>query len=142
MSDAHTESVQADAGIDLSQFYQVFFEEAGENLDNMEQLLLNVNVEAADDEVVGHAGAPERGAHDVRARGAAFTVFVSDDAKYASGTMALPTKPPSSRPGNHDLTSDQSMPSRAACRRSAAPWMSSPATATPHGSRNWPAAVP
>src|SRR3954465_13823337 len=38
------------AGIDLSQFYQVFFEEAGENLDSMEQLLLNLNVDAADDE--------------------------------------------------------------------------------------------
>ena len=36
-------------GFDLSQFYQVFFEEAGENLDNMEQLLLNLDVATADD---------------------------------------------------------------------------------------------
>src|SRR6476659_7565581 len=38
------------AGIDLSQFYQVFFEEAGENLESMEQKLLELNVDAADDE--------------------------------------------------------------------------------------------
>ena len=35
------------AGIDLSQFYQVFFEEAGENLQNMEQQLLELDVSAA-----------------------------------------------------------------------------------------------
>lgn len=40
----------APAGIfDLSQFYQIF-EEAGENLDLMEQMLLNLNLENADDE--------------------------------------------------------------------------------------------
>src|SRR5246127_4499396 len=38
------------AGIDLSPFYQVFFEEAGENLDSMEQKLLELNVDAPDDE--------------------------------------------------------------------------------------------
>ena len=32
--------------IDLSQFYQVFFEEAGENLQNMEQLLLELDIDA------------------------------------------------------------------------------------------------
>ena len=36
--------------IDLSQFYQIFFEEAGENLDQMEMMLLNLNLETADDE--------------------------------------------------------------------------------------------
>ena len=38
------------AGIDLSQFYQVFFEEAGENLEQMEQKLLELNVDTPDDE--------------------------------------------------------------------------------------------
>ena len=35
----------AGAGIDLSQFYQVFFEEAGENLESMEQMLLSIDLE-------------------------------------------------------------------------------------------------
>ena len=47
MGEMSSEGANLGAGIDLSQFYQVFFEEAGENLDNMEQLLLNVNVEEA-----------------------------------------------------------------------------------------------
>ena len=34
---------------DLTQFYAIFFEEAGENLDQMEQMLLAVDVNAADD---------------------------------------------------------------------------------------------
>ena len=38
MAETSSEASSA-AGIDLSQFYQVFFEEAGENLDQMEQLL-------------------------------------------------------------------------------------------------------
>jgi two-component system chemotaxis sensor kinase CheA len=50
MAEMSTDNSSASAGIDLSQFYQVFFEEAGENLDNMEQLLLNVDLAAADDE--------------------------------------------------------------------------------------------
>jgi len=49
MADSSTTSGTG-AGIDLSQFYQVFFEEAGENLENMEQQLLQINIEAADDE--------------------------------------------------------------------------------------------
>jgi two-component system chemotaxis sensor kinase CheA len=32
--------------VDMSQFYQVFFEETGEHLANMENLLLNLDVEA------------------------------------------------------------------------------------------------
>ncbi|WP_436718722.1 Hpt domain-containing protein, partial [Escherichia coli] len=55
--------------MDLSQFYQVFFEEAGENLDNMEQLLLNVNVEAADDEELN---AIFRCAHSIKGGAATF----------------------------------------------------------------------
>jgi two-component system chemotaxis sensor kinase CheA len=50
MSETSTDDASMNAGIDLSQFYQVFFEEAAENLDSMEQLLLNLDVESADDE--------------------------------------------------------------------------------------------
>src|SRR3982751_4665713 len=57
------------AGIDLSQFYQVFFEEAGENLEQMEQKLLELNVEAADDEELN---AIFRCAHSVKGGAATF----------------------------------------------------------------------
>lgn len=69
MGDMTTEGASISAGIDLSQFYQVFFEEAGENLDNMEQLLLNVNVEAADDEELN---AIFRCAHSIKGGAATF----------------------------------------------------------------------
>ena len=57
------------AGIDLSQFYQVFFEEAGENLELMEQKLLELNVDAADDEEMN---AIFRCAHSVKGGAATF----------------------------------------------------------------------
>ncbi len=57
------------AGIDLSQFYQVFFEEAGENLEAMEQKLLELNVDAADDEEMN---AIFRCAHSVKGGAATF----------------------------------------------------------------------
>ena len=47
MAAAHTETGGAGGDFDLSQFYQIFFEEAGENLDLMEQMLLNLNLENA-----------------------------------------------------------------------------------------------
>src|SRR4051812_16623502 len=56
-------------GIDLSQFYQVFFEEAGENLEQMEQKLLELNVDAADDEEMN---AIFRCAHSVKGGAATF----------------------------------------------------------------------
>lgn len=56
-------------GIDLSQFYQVFFEEAGENLENMEQKLLELDVDAADDEELN---AIFRCAHSVKGGAATF----------------------------------------------------------------------
>ena len=59
----------AAAGIDLSQFYQVFFEEAGENLQNMEQLLLELDIEAADDEELN---AIFRCAHSIKGGAATF----------------------------------------------------------------------
>jgi two-component system chemotaxis sensor kinase CheA len=64
-----SEGASISAGIDLSQFYQVFFEEAGENLDNMEQLLLNVDVDAADDEELN---AIFRCAHSIKGGAATF----------------------------------------------------------------------
>ncbi len=56
-------------GIDLSQFYQVFFEEAGENLEAMEQKLLELDVDAADDEEMN---AIFRCAHSVKGGAATF----------------------------------------------------------------------
>lgn len=69
MGDMTTEGASISAGIDLSQFYQVFFEEAGENLDNMEQLLLNLNVDEADDEELN---AIFRCAHSIKGGAATF----------------------------------------------------------------------
>ncbi len=62
-------SASSDAGIDLSQFYQVFFEEAGENLDNMEQMLLHIDITSADDEELN---AIFRCAHSVKGGAATF----------------------------------------------------------------------
>ena len=64
-----TAQTSAAAGIDLAQFHQVFFEEAGENLDQMEQLLLNIDIEAADDEELN---AIFRCAHSVKGGAATF----------------------------------------------------------------------
>jgi two-component system, chemotaxis family, sensor kinase CheA len=64
-----SEGSQLSAGFDLSQFYQVFFEEAGENLDRMEQLLLELDIEAADDEELN---AIFRCAHSIKGGAATF----------------------------------------------------------------------
>ena len=50
MAETYQEGSGAGADFDLSQFYQIFFEEAGENLDQMEQMLLNLDLSSADDE--------------------------------------------------------------------------------------------
>ena len=68
---SETSGASAAVGIDLSQFHQVFFEEAGENLEQMEQLLLDIDIEAADDEALN---AIFRCAHSVK--GGAATFFV------------------------------------------------------------------
>ncbi|MFO1287787.1 MAG: chemotaxis protein CheW [Rubrivivax sp.] len=57
------------AGIDLSQFYQVFFEEAGENLEAMERMLLELDLVSADDEEMN---AIFRCAHSVKGGAATF----------------------------------------------------------------------
>ena len=69
MAEMTSDSASLSAGIDLSQFYQVFFEEASENLDTMEQLLLNLNVETADDEELN---AIFRCAHSIKGGAATF----------------------------------------------------------------------
>lgn len=50
MAETYQEGSGAGADFDLSQFYQIFFEEAGENLDQMEQMLLDLDLSNADDE--------------------------------------------------------------------------------------------
>ncbi|MEN9630187.1 MAG: chemotaxis protein, partial [Pseudomonadota bacterium] len=69
MGETTNESGHLSAGIDLSQFYQVFFEEAGENLESMEQMLLNLDIAAADDEELN---AIFRCAHSVKGGAATF----------------------------------------------------------------------
>lgn len=69
MSDTSFDSAGGGAGIDLSQFYAVFFEEAGENLARMEQLLLAIDVAAADDEELN---AIFRCAHSIKGGAATF----------------------------------------------------------------------
>ncbi|MBS0292618.1 MAG: hypothetical protein JSS01_08880, partial [Proteobacteria bacterium] len=50
MADTYQEGTGAGADFDLRQFYPIFFEEAGENLDQMEQLLLSLDLESPGDE--------------------------------------------------------------------------------------------
>ena len=69
MGEMTNEGASLSAGIDLSQFYQVFFEEAGENLDRMEQQLLDIDIEAADDEELNSIF---RCAHSVKGGAATF----------------------------------------------------------------------
>ncbi len=69
MAEMSSESSPHNAGIDLSQFYQVFFEEAGENLDRMEKQLLELDIESADDEELN---AIFRCAHSIKGGAATF----------------------------------------------------------------------
>ena len=70
MGEMTSEGANAGAGIDLSQFYQVFFEEAGENLDRMEQHAARASTSsAADDEELN---AIFRCAHSVKGGAATF----------------------------------------------------------------------
>jgi two-component system chemotaxis sensor kinase CheA len=69
MGDMVNEGASLSAGIDLSQFYQVFFEEAGENLDRMEQQLLAIDIASADDEALNSIF---RCAHSVKGGAATF----------------------------------------------------------------------
>ena len=69
MSDVHQESSGSGDAFDLTQFYQIFFEEAGENLDQMEQMLLDLNLEEANDEQMNGIF---RCAHSVKGGAATF----------------------------------------------------------------------
>ncbi|MDO9074589.1 MAG: chemotaxis protein CheW [Rubrivivax sp.] len=69
MADLNHDAASQSAGIDLSQFFQVFFEEAGENLETMEQMLLALDVGNADDEELN---AIFRCAHSVKGGAATF----------------------------------------------------------------------
>ncbi len=60
---------QAAGEFDLTQFYQIFFEEAGENLANYESLLLAMDLEAASDEDLN---AIFRAAHSIKGGAATF----------------------------------------------------------------------
>jgi two-component system chemotaxis sensor kinase CheA len=66
---SETQSQDNSGAFDLSQFHGVFFEEAGENLANMETLLLEVDVENADDEALN---AIFRCAHSIKGGAATF----------------------------------------------------------------------
>ena len=69
MGELTSEGANLGAGIDLTQFYQVFFEEAGENLDRMEKQLLEIDITAADDEELNSIF---RCAHSVKGGAATF----------------------------------------------------------------------
>ena len=59
----------AGSDMDLSEFYPIFFEEAGENLERMEQQLLGIDIESADDETLNSIF---RCAHSVKGGAATF----------------------------------------------------------------------
>jgi two-component system, chemotaxis family, sensor kinase CheA len=84
MAESHQESSGSGDAFDLSQFYQIFFEEAGENLDLMEQMLLNLNLETADDEELNGIF---RCAHSVK--GGAATFGFSDVAELTHQMESL-----------------------------------------------------
>ena len=69
MGESMHEGSSAGGNIDLSQFYQIFFEEAGENLEQMEQMLLALDLEQADDEELN---AIFRCAHSIKGGAATF----------------------------------------------------------------------
>lgn len=84
MAESHQEGGSSGADFDLSQFYQIFFEEAGENLDLMEQMLLSLNLETADDEELNGVF---RCAHSVK--GGAATFGFSDVAELTHHMESL-----------------------------------------------------
>ncbi|PKO31524.1 MAG: chemotaxis protein CheA [Betaproteobacteria bacterium HGW-Betaproteobacteria-9] len=69
MGEMMNEGQNLGGNIDLSQFYEIFFEEAGENLDQMEQMLLQLDLEKADDEELN---AIFRCAHSIKGGAATF----------------------------------------------------------------------
>ncbi|ODU60587.1 MAG: chemotaxis protein CheA [Comamonadaceae bacterium SCN 68-20] len=84
MADTYNEGAGAGADFDLSQFYQIFFEEAGENLDQMEQMLLDLDLSAANDEELNGIF---RCAHSIK--GGAATFGFSDVAELTHQMESL-----------------------------------------------------
>lgn len=82
MGETYQEGAGAD--FDLSQFYQIFFEEAGENLDQMERMLLDLDLEKADDEELNGIF---RCAHSIK--GGAATFGFSDVAELTHQMESL-----------------------------------------------------
>lgn len=87
MADIHQES-SGGADFDLSQFYQIFFEEAGENLDQMEQILLDLDLESAQDEELNGIF---RCAHSIK--GGAATFGFADVAELTHSGVAARQAP-------------------------------------------------
>ena len=69
MNTTNSESASQSTAMDLTEFYGIFFEEAGENLDSMEKTLLDIDLAAADDEELN---AIFRCAHSVKGGAATF----------------------------------------------------------------------
>ena len=74
----------AGADFDLTQFYQIFFEEAGENLDQMERILLDLDLSSANDEELNGIF---RCAHSIK--GGAATFGFSDVAELTHHMESL-----------------------------------------------------
>lgn len=82
--DTHQDGAGAGADFDLTQFYQIFFEEAGENLDQMEQILLDLDLTQANDEELNGIF---RCAHSIK--GGAATFGFSDVAELTHHMESL-----------------------------------------------------
>lgn len=84
MSEAHQQGGGTEGDFDLTQFYQIFFEEAAENIDQMERTLLSLNLQTADDEELNGIF---RCAHSVK--GGAATFGFSDVAELTHQMESL-----------------------------------------------------
>ncbi|BDT70488.1 chemotaxis protein CheA [Comamonadaceae bacterium OS-1] len=84
MAETHSDSSGSGADFDLTQFYQIFFEEAGENLDQMEQMLLDLDLANTDDEELNGIF---RCAHSIK--GGAATFGFSDVAELTHQMESL-----------------------------------------------------
>ena len=69
MGDNNAEAAGAGTDFDLTQFYPIFFEEAGENLDQMEQILLGLDLDNTNDEALNGIF---RCAHSIKGGAATF----------------------------------------------------------------------
>lgn len=84
MAEMHTDNPSSGADFDLTQFYQIFFEEAGENLNQMEQILLDLDLANTDDEELNGIF---RCAHSIK--GGAATFGFSDVAELTHQMESL-----------------------------------------------------